>query len=95
MLARLGHSVVTTRGRRRSKASDAEQWTAALLNGWIFLTHNRKDYEALAAEYFAAGQTHSGIIIAARRLPYDLAGRVLDILNSVTADEMENQLRYI
>ena len=59
------------------------------------LTHNRADFEALAQRYFAAGQTHYGIIIAVRRPPYEIARRLLTILNHVTADEMENQLRYI
>ena len=59
------------------------------------LPHNRSDFEALAHQYFAVGQTHHGIIIALRRSPYEIALRLLTILNQVTADEMENQLRYI
>jgi hypothetical protein len=54
-----------------------------------------KHYEALAAEYFATGQTHCGIIIAARRPPFQLARLLSDIVNMLTADEMENQLVYI
>jgi len=53
------------------------------------------DYEDLAEEYFTAGRTHYGIIIAVRRLPYELARRLVSLLNSVTADEMENQLVYL
>jgi hypothetical protein len=57
--------------------------------------HNRADFEALAREYFAAGQAHAGIIIAIRRSPHELASRLLMILNQVTADEIRNQIRYI
>jgi hypothetical protein len=49
----------------------------------------------LAQEYFAAGKTHYGIIIAVRRSAYEIARRVLVIMNHVTADEMKNQIRYI
>jgi len=60
-----------------------------------FLTHNRPDYERLANEYLTAGEKHYGLLIAVRRRPHDIARRLLKILNFVTADEMENQLRYL
>lgn len=49
----------------------------------------------LAQTYFAAGQPHHGIIIAVRHEPYELVRRLLVILNHVTADEIQDQLRYI
>ena len=58
------------------------------------LTHNRTDFEALTQKYFTAGRTHHGVIIAVRRSPYEIARRLLIILNHVTADEMQNQIRY-
>jgi hypothetical protein len=58
-------------------------------------THNRKHYEDLAAQYFVRNQTQCGIIIAARRPPFDLAHRLIGIMNPVTADEMDNQLVYL
>jgi len=59
------------------------------------LTHHRADFEALAQTYFTSGQSHCGIIIAVRRDPYELARRLLVLLNRVTAEEMHNQRRYI
>jgi hypothetical protein len=53
------------------------------------------DFEALARRYFEDKKRHSGIIIAVRRHPQELARRVLTLLNSLTADEIENQIRYI
>jgi len=35
------------------------------------------------------------MITAVRRSPYEIARRLLTILNHVTADEMENQVRDI
>lgn len=59
------------------------------------LTHNRADFENLAAEYFRLGNSHYGIIIAVRRKPHEIINRLLTILNDLTADEFRNQVRYI
>jgi hypothetical protein len=90
-----GYIATITQEAGMAGQNDSAQLAYAVARGEAILTHNRKDYETLAEEYFAAGQTHYGIIIAARRNPYELARRLLAILNSVTADEMENQLCYI
>ncbi len=74
---------------------DAEQLAYVVSQQKTFLTHNRTDFEALAQQYFAAGQSHYGMIIAMRCPPYEIARRLFAILNQVTADEMQNQLHYI
>ena len=38
---------------------------------------------------------HKGIIIAIRRTPFEIARRLLIILDRMTADEMDNQLIYL
>jgi predicted nuclease of predicted toxin-antitoxin system len=90
-----GFDAITARDAGQLHKSDAEQLAYAVSRKRTLLTHNRDDFEALAQDYFAAGQTHDGIIIAVRRSPYEVARRLLVVLNHVTADEMENQLRYI
>ena len=59
------------------------------------VTHNREDYEELHLQYIAANRDHAGIIIALRRRPYQIAVRLVQLLNRITADEMRNQLLYI
>lgn len=59
------------------------------------MTHNKSDFEALVQDYFATQQNHYGIILAIRRPPQEIAQRLLAILNQVTADEIQNQVRYI
>jgi len=90
-----GFVAVTTQEAGMAGKDDPEQLAYAVGRQAAMLTHNRGDYEALAQDYFAAGQTHSGIIIARRRPPYEFARRLLSVLNTTTADEIENQLRYI
>jgi len=75
--------------------SDKDQFAYAVSQQKAFLTHNRPHFERLFQEYLTAGEKHSGLIIAVRRRPHDIARRILKILNFVTADEMENQLRYV
>jgi predicted nuclease of predicted toxin-antitoxin system len=85
----------TTQQARQLARSDAEQLKYAASQQKTLLTHNRADFEVLARQYFSEGRTHYGIIIAVRRTPYEIVQRLLTILNQVTADEIENQLRYI
>lgn len=85
----------TTREAGQLGRSDIKQLEYAVSQRKTLLTHNRADFEWLARQYFLTGQRHFGIIIAVRRPPYEIAQRLWTILNQVTADEMENQLRYL
>jgi predicted nuclease of predicted toxin-antitoxin system len=90
-----GFAATTTQEAGQAGKSDPEQLAYATSRRWTILTHNRVDFERLAAQYFTTGQTHCGIIIAVRRSPYQIVRRLMELLNHVTADEIENQLRYI
>lgn len=75
--------------------SDEDQFAHAAILGQSLLTHNRVDFEALAQRYYKTGRTHSGLVIAVRRPPYEILRRLLKLLDKLTADEMENQIYYI
>jgi Domain of unknown function (DUF5615) len=90
-----GFSAVTTQEAGRLGATDEQQLIYAASQHWALLTHNRADFESLHQAYVVSSREHSGIIIAARRLPYEIVRRLLCILKQVTPDEMQNQLRYI
>jgi hypothetical protein len=75
--------------------TDAEQLEHAVHLGRTLLTHNRVDFEILAEAYREEGKSHRGILLAVRRSPYEITQRLLVILNTVTADEMIDQVRYI
>jgi len=49
----------------------------------------------LASEWFYAGRTHRGLIISGQLERGELLRRVLRLLNSVTADEMMNTVRFL
>lgn len=90
-----GFSATTAVEAGRLGASDAEQLAFAVQHGRALLTHNRRDFERLAREYAAGHRLHHGIILAVRRSPFEIARRLLLIVNHVTADEMQGQVRYI
>lgn len=90
-----GFEAATARDAGQLRSSDAEQLAYAARHRKTLVTHNRGDFEALARQYSAAGRTHYGIILAVRRPAYEIVGRLILILNHVTADEMQGQVRYI
>lgn len=95
LLRARGFDVLTTRDAVNLHATDAEQLAFAVAEQRTLLTHNRADFEALHQSYLASGQQHSGILIAVRHPAYEIVRRLLLILNVVTADEMQDQLRYL
>jgi len=90
-----GFVVTTTRDAGQLGHGDAEQLEYAVSKRKTLLTHNRSDFESLARQYFLTGRAHYGLIIAVRHPPSEIVRRLLIVLNQVTADEMNNQIRYI
>jgi hypothetical protein len=90
-----GFRVTTTQAAGRKGTKDSDQLAFATSQRSALLTHNRVHFEALAQKYFEEKKPHSGIIIAVRRPPKELSRRILILLDSMTADEIENQILYI
>jgi predicted nuclease of predicted toxin-antitoxin system len=95
LLRARAYIALTTQEAGQIGKSDAEQLSFATSRQLAILSHNRADFEILAKEFISAGKNHCGIIIAVRRSPYEIARRLLLLLDSVTAEEMDNQLLYI
>ncbi len=86
---------VTTNEVGRKGNADPQQLEYAISRQSAIVTHNRLDFEKLARQYFAGGQTHYGIIVSVQRLPQEITERLLSVLNDFTMDEMINQIIYI
>lgn len=74
---------------------DPEQIDKAVSLERSILTHNRVDFEEIHRRFLAQSRRHYGVIVAQRRDVYELARRVGILLDSLAADEIENQLLYI
>jgi hypothetical protein len=90
-----GFIATTAREEGQLGRDDSEQLAFAVARGRAILTHNRDDFVALANEYYASEREHFGIIVARRRPPSELVRWLITILDHVTADEFQNQVRYI
>jgi predicted nuclease of predicted toxin-antitoxin system len=90
-----GFAVTTTHEAGQGGRSDEEQLNYAVSRRTTLVTHNRADFERLARQFFNSGMKHYGIVIAVQRPPHDIARRLLIVLDHVTADEIEDQIRYV
>ena len=95
LVAARGFTATTARGEGQLRRSDAQQLDYAVARELCIVTHNRRHFEELHAQYMDRGRTHAGIIIAFRKRPYFIANRLSNLLETITADEMQNQLLYI
>lgn len=95
LLRARGLDVLTTIDAQMTGYSDEQQLAYATSKERCILTHNRVDYERLHLSYIQAEQQHSGIIVTPQNNAYEIAQRVGIILNTLTADEVFNQLLYV
>ncbi|MBI5664776.1 MAG: DUF5615 family PIN-like protein [Nitrospirae bacterium] len=77
-------------------ASDEEQLNKAVAEQRTFLTHNKKHFVILYEKYISSGKDHFGIIVAGRkRNSLETIKRLLDIIQTFSPEELENQIRFI
>ena len=78
--------------------SDEEQLALATQRGHALLSFNRDDFIALARDWYQTGKEHAGIVLAPQH-PLNAMGemvrRVSRLLDSVSAEEMWNTVRYL
>ena len=86
-----GFEVLTTQEAQNLGASDVVQLQFATAHQRTVLTHNRRDYERLHEATLREHRSHAGILIASRRASdFDLAPRIMTVLNTFTAEEVVN-----
>ena len=97
LLRSKGFHSITARDAGMLHQSDDSQLEFAARNGMAILTHDYMDFLNLHTRYLEAGSSHSGIILARRfpMSPYWIADKVEELLNQLTADELDNQLFHI
>lgn len=94
-LSQRGFDVVCARDAKMLRKSDESQLHYAVSVHRTILTHNRDDFEEEHKKFLAQGLKHYGIIIAKQRSAEAIVARLLKLLNEVTAEDIENNLRYI
>jgi predicted nuclease of predicted toxin-antitoxin system len=95
LISARGIDATTAKQQEMLGKPDIEQLTFSSSLGRCILTHNRLDFEKLHTNFFNNNQVHAGVLIAKRRNPYEIAERIAILLDTLTADEIANQLLYI
>ncbi len=90
-----GFDVLSVRDAGARGKSDDEQMLYAVSQKRAMVTHNRLDFENQHAKFLEIGMKHYGVIIAKRRRDTEVVAKLFALLDTVTAEEMKNQLRYI
>jgi Domain of unknown function (DUF5615) len=90
-----GFFATTAHAEGLLRADDPRQLHYAATHGCCLVTHNRQHFIRLHSDILNAGLTHAGIIIAFVRDVYTLADLLAERLNTLTADELINQLLFI
>ncbi|MCA1900388.1 MAG: DUF5615 family PIN-like protein [Chloroflexi bacterium] len=90
-----GFDVLSARDAGTLGKSDDEQMLYAVSLRRAIVTHNRVDFEKQHRRFLEEGMKHYGVIIAKRRRDAEVVAKLLALLDTVAAEEMQNQLRYI
>ncbi len=91
-----GFNVVSARDMDMLHKDDESQITYSIAQKRAIVTHNRLDFEKLHQRSLETETRHYGIIIVKRRQnEHIVVARLLALLDSISSEEIENQLRYI
>lgn len=94
-LRKYGFDVITLHERGLLSQNDEEQLAAAVSEQRALVTCNFNDYVCLDEEYAETGRQHWGIVLTTEERTGILIRRLLGLLNSVSADELKNQIRWL
>lgn len=90
-----GFDVLSSRDSDMLGRSDDEQMLYAVSLQRAIITHNRVDFEVQHSKFVENGLKHYGVIVAKRRKDAEVVTKLLGLLDAVSGDEMEDQIRYI
>ena len=74
---------------------DSQQLAFAASRGFVLVTHDFSDFSRLHNEYVTQNIPHSGILLAIRRKPNEIAARIAKLMESLSADQFVSQLFYV
>jgi predicted nuclease of predicted toxin-antitoxin system len=95
-LRKYGFDVIATQEMENMvSAPDDVQLEHAASEHRAILTFNIGDFAILHDQYMEEGKEHWGIILSNREPIGELLRRILRLLNSVSADELKNQVRWL
>jgi len=97
-LRQRGFDAVAVQELGKMQTPDEELLTYAAAEGRVILTFNIKDFVRHAREWQQTGRSHAGIVVSIHltgRQFGELLRCTLNFLNSVTAEDMKNTVRFL
>jgi predicted nuclease of predicted toxin-antitoxin system len=95
LLRHRGFCATTAHAVGLRRADDQTQLLYAASHGYCLVTHNLREFEVLHNSFLSSRQSHGGIIIASAKSLYRLADRLAKLFDTLTADEIANQVLYV
>ncbi len=90
-----GFDVTSTLEMNMIATDDDEQLAYAASSQRAIVTFNHKDFSVRHDRYLETGQEHWGIILSTEESLDVLRRRLLKLLNTVTAEELKNQVCWL
>ncbi len=94
-LRKYGFDVTSTLECHMVEADDDEQLAYAASDQRAIVTFNHKDFAVRHTRYLAEGREHWGIILSTEEAIDVVRRRLLRLLNTVSAEELKNQIRWL
>ncbi len=94
-IRRRGFDAISAYEADNASLDDPDQLEYAASQRRTILTCNAKDFVPLLEEWWQAGRKHYGVIASAQVPIGEMLRRVLRMLNTVSADDMEDGFRNL
>lgn len=94
-LRQYGFDVTSTLESEMDEAGDDVQLAYAVSQQRAVVTFNHKDFAPLHEQYMAEEKEHWGIILSTEESMSDLRHRLLRLLNSLSDEDLKNQIRWL
>ena len=95
LLREQGFDVIHVHESGLDSKPDPEVLRVAVEKHRAVVTFNVKHFIPLASQYFEDGKEHYGIVVSDEISQGELQRRVTKLLNSVTAEELKNTVRFL
>jgi predicted nuclease of predicted toxin-antitoxin system len=94
-LQREGYDAISAHDVGNSDLDDPGQLEYAASQRRAIVTFNERDFNPLYNQWWEQGRTHYGIIVSNEIPMGELRRRLLKLLDTITADEMVNNIKHL
>lgn len=89
------YDVISSHEAAMDSENDESQMQYAVLESRAIVTINKKDFIAIHSDYITKGIEHFGIILSTDEDHWIIYRRLLKLLTTLTAEEINNQLIWL